>query len=68
VDHCPDFLNQHSTLAAGKKWWNVSGIYKIAYLNCRHFYYCGSSRHLGPVKMSADNPCFSPRHSYEDAT
>lgn len=45
VDHCHDFLNQHSTFQ--KKWWNVSGIYKITYLNCRHFYYYGSSRNLG---------------------
>nr|UEK25975.1 hypothetical protein [Mutinus fleischeri] len=45
VNHCHDFWINHSTFQ--KKWWNVSGIYKITYLNSRHFYYYGSSRNLG---------------------
>ena len=45
VDHCHNF--DRDRLAFQKKWWGVSGVYKITFLPFRLFTYYGSSSNLG---------------------
>ena len=45
VDHCRDLVKDR--LSFQKKWWGVSGIYKMTFLPFRLFTYYGSSSNLG---------------------
>lgn len=45
IDHCKDLINDRLTFQ--KKWWGISGIYKITFLPFRLFTYYGSSSNLG---------------------
>lgn len=45
IDHCKNFSLNHNLFQ--KKWWGISGIYKLTFLPYRYFYYYGSSINLG---------------------